>query len=337
MSPKILGIIVAKDEEEVISISVTHALLTLCDKVCILVHNSQRSFAEEVSRLVELWPDKITVFELNIKHFYQESAIKALRHYARSDDFDWIYVFDADEFAVTQNVNLFRRYLDSLPAEIDSVRYGISNWVSKRDFDSSNLLDWLDLDTKSVACLKYPQNSELCRNEVFNGFFNFFDLAFPSKVIFRMNSKKSLTAGSHNLFPNDFESEKYMPEEIFSVAHFPLLTFERLKLKRNQGQQLKDAGFPYVHGWQSQMIDDIFKIKQEKDFWAAHSTGPIDYLTKRVRPTTIRDKSFHDSIKSTVEYLLMNPGVSKRRNVYEFEDVSDSVLIYEGMRKSNWS
>ena len=143
----------AKDEDDVISISVSHALLTLCDKVCILVHDSGGSFVKEVSQLMKLWPDRITLFELNIKQYYQESAVTALRYYAGSDEFDWIYVFDADEFAITENANLFRRYLDLLPLEIDSVRYEVSNWVSKREFNSSEISDWLDLDTRSVACL----------------------------------------------------------------------------------------------------------------------------------------------------------------------------------------
>ena len=99
MSTKILGIIMAKDEDELISISVSHALMTVCDEICILIHDSRSSFTKEVSELLRLWPGKIKLFKLDIKQYYQESAVTALRYYAESDQFDWIYVFDADEFA----------------------------------------------------------------------------------------------------------------------------------------------------------------------------------------------------------------------------------------------
>ena len=326
----------AKDEDELISISVSHALMTVCDEICILIHDSRSSFTKEVSELLRLWPGKIKLFKLDIKQYYQESAVTALRYYAESDQFDWIYVFDADEFAITESANMFRRYLDLLPIEIDSVKYEVANWVSKRDFNSNDISDWLDMDRRSIASLKYPKNSELCRNEIFNGFFNFFDLEFPSKVIFRGKSRKSLVAGAHNLSPYNNESEHCIPAEIFSVAHFPLLTFDRLQLKRNQGQSLKSANFPYVHGWQSQMIDDLFEIGQEEDFWTSHSTGSYDHLSKRVGPTVIQDNSFQISIKPTVEFLFANAGVSKSKSDGKLEEISDSVLIYEGMRKTHW-
>ena len=70
------------------------------------------------------------------------------------DLYDWIYIFDSDEFLLTQSEQSLPDILQSIPEDVDAVRYQIDQWVVPQDLD--------DLDVDQYIRIKqraYPQNS----------------------------------------------------------------------------------------------------------------------------------------------------------------------------------
>ncbi len=309
--PKILGVIMARNEYGLISVSVSHALNTLCDEVLLLVHDSTEEFEKEVLDLASLWPGRIRLFKINQKTFRQENALNILRFMASSLDYAWIYPFDADEFPMSNDFTQIKSYLDNLNSECIAVRYKIENWVSFSDFNINSYPDFLKISELSIPMLDLDISSPMKKSEIISGNFNFFDFQFGTKVIFRNTAQFALLPGAHSLLnlPSDLETS--VTEEVFKVAHLPFLSKERLQLRSEQGENLINAGFPESHGWQSQMVYQISQKGELVDFWLAHSVHSGAVMPSRTQFSSIGDSSFREAIISTVDLLKSNKSREK--------------------------
>ena len=132
---------------------------------------------------------------------------------------------------------------------------------------------------------------------------NFYDLPFPSKVIFRNNAEFWPSAGSHALKNPFTTQEVHLGSEEMSTAHFPFLTKLKLFEKAKQGELLIKAGFPAGHGWQNQMIYAFLQGNRLDEFWDTHSIGKQTSIDGRMSPSFTIDDRFPRAIDQVLLFL----------------------------------
>ena len=293
----------ARNEKTLISLTVSHALMNGCSEVCILVHDSDQDFKKEVLLLEKLWPERIHVFYQEETKYHQKISLHVVRFLMQNQNYDWIYVFDADEFVVpSKNFNICD-FLERLPSEIQAVRYEIRNWISNHDFELRQYEEFLNITHVSEPKLISYLDSNILKEKIKTNEINFFDLPFPSKIIFRANAPYFLASGSHYLEGYREDVEISVDNKFFEVAHLPFLTKSRLALRVEHGENLISAGYPEVQGWQEKMLFELNYEGGLNSFWDSHSIRAHENGLEAENPIARVDFSFQNALRPTVKVL----------------------------------
>lgn len=298
---KVIGVVQCKNEWGLIAVSVSHALLNHVDVVWVLDDASSDESAAGYEHLKEMWGERLTVLKLDSIGFQQEAITNTLIQLAMlTEQPDWVYPFDADEFLVLDGGRSLRELLAEQSDSVDQVRYGIKNFISPRDFDENSIADYRRQIYRSKA--NRVASIETKAREIAAGTAAFFDFGFMSKTVIRARPNIRLDRGSHSskVFGREQVS---MTSETMRAVHLPMLTRERIDRKAKQGRAHVDAGAPGGRGWQNQFI---YKQEQQgrlDQFWDRHSIDPANV------PSTVTETAlFTDAIESTLAFLTAQFG-----------------------------
>lgn len=324
------GVVMARDEWPLLELSITHALLHHVDRIWVLDHASADGTAVGLRRLCEVWGNRITVIRLEAVPYFQEAATSLLLEVVNPGANDWVYVFDADEFAITPSAKSLRDILTDVKPEHGSVRYQIDNWVAPEGFDDTDFGQYEGLQYRALPNLFLDLGSELTSDEIQHGTISFFDVPFPTKVIFRGGTSGWLAAGSHAIKSVLPVHEGVVSRDQFRVAHFPLVSRGRLRLKVRQGRDLIAQGFPRLHGWQSQMLARMDSSGLLDEFWTRNSVGPEADVDNSRRPVIIRDDAFSRVIAPTLAFLRKNGRATEW--VYPRTDADGTLIVSAALR-----
>jgi hypothetical protein len=273
------GLTLIRDEWPLALLSINHALLHHVDRLHCAVQISADATLEGVQRLRTHWGERLTVVEIRTPAFLQEAITSALAAavVAEADDRDWLYVFDADEFAVTPAGIPLRQLLLARPPELAELRYRIWNWIAPTDFDDHDLRSYPRLRHRALPCVFLPLPPAELAAEIGRGFVNYFDLCFVDKSLFRIAALRDrwIAPGAHRLHPVEQwdQPEAMIPAEGFHAMHLPLLSRRRLEGRLTQARHLQAEGFPFQHGWQSQMLLELEARNGLETFWRSHTIG----------------------------------------------------------------
>jgi len=306
VSDKILGYVMARNEWPLLGLSVTHALTIGVDEILVVDHSSDDGTNVGLKLMQKRFPGRIKVLRLEQNDYFQEATTSLISSLVKLENYNWVYVFDADEFLILpSNANL-KGILRAQTLETDCIRYSIDQWVSPSDFDDLQLLDYKRIVDKSVPALFPNLPSEILESEIRKGNVNFFDAEFPSKIIVRSKHMHRLGPGSHNLRGYSAKREVEISKKQLVCGHLPLLSKRRLNLKAAQGKDLIENGFPEWHGWQSQMISRLKTEEKLKTFWTHHSSQLSVNLNLRrcALPVTVASQDFSEGIADSVEVML---------------------------------
>jgi hypothetical protein len=309
--PKVFGLIQAKNEWPLLALSISHALMHHVDEVYVLNHASTDRSSGGLQHLQELWKDRIHVFSWYNEQYWQEVFANALIMISKTSSPDWLYVFDADEFLITKEFRSLKSILSEVDQEYSAIRYEVQNWISTEDFDEADLNHYRMLQYRSVANLFIEMYPTVYVDEILNGNLNFFDVPFPSKVIFRNDGALWLAAGAHSIRKPLRTHTRAVSSDELRVAHFPLLSRRKLGRKVNHGQRLIQDAFPPTHGWQSQMIYKFSQKNELDEFWRSHTIGYGNDSSKRTLPSFIIENGFLQTIEPALRLLekSLNPSV----------------------------
>ena len=181
------------------------------------------------------------------------------------------------------------------------MRYEIDNWVSREDFDEADLDAYLQLDARSVPSTFTP-SFQLNAQDITDGFVNYFDVPFASKVIMRRHAFGSLPVGGVHYFDH---SAGVKPIQVtvadLRVAHLPLLTRARLDARASR-RAFASMNKPVVEGWQLDVFIDVADAGGLDEFWQRHSIR--DGATPAgSMPTIVEDHRLRRALRPTVEAL----------------------------------
>ena len=235
-----------------------------------------------------------------------------------ADSYDWVYVFDADEFVLSPPEMKLGEMLSRVPLDIDAVRYEIHQWVAPTDFDDLDITEYSRIRYRAVANNFTKLTGAELGDEIEHESFNFFDLPFQSKILVRGKWAQALAAGTHLISEGSGTVEMTMDASTLRVGHLPLLSRRRLALKSKQGAALIRAGFDPDHGWQSQMIYRLDIAETLEKFWRHHSvTDDLPHESIGSFPVTVLDESLAQAINIVITQLG-ELGAGESENSHDF-------------------
>lgn len=216
---------------------------------------------------------------------------------------DWFYIFDADEFLITQESRSLKSIVSEVDPRYSAIRYEVQNWISTEAFNEADSDHYRMLRYRSVANSFIEMYPTVYVDEILNGNLNFFDMPFPSKLIFRNDETLWVEAGTHRIRkPVHYETLVFNTDALRAV-HFPLLSRQKLDRKVRHGQRLIQDGFPATHGWQSQMIYEFSQQNKLDEFWHSHTISSGNDSNNRTLPSFIIEDGFVRAIEPTLRML----------------------------------
>lgn len=276
---RIHGLTLIRDEWPVALLSINHALLHHVDKVLCAVQVSTDATLEGVQQLRGHWGERLSVVEIRSEAYLQEAIVAVLVRQlaAQAAPDDWLYVFDADEFAVTPGGLSLREQITARAEEGPELRYQVCNWIAPVDADDQDLDLYGRIRHRAKPCAFLSPTHLIQAEEIGRGFVNYFDLPFYAKGVYRFDAlqERWLGPGAHRLRPpaKPLRPSAELPPEAFHAMHVPLLSRRRLDGRLAQARNLKAQGFPFRHGWQSRMLLDLEASQELDAFWRRHAIG----------------------------------------------------------------
>ena len=326
MTCKILGYVITKNLWPTLGLSLVHAFRMGCQHVIVVNHQSTDATSSELEKFKSFFQNRLTIINLDIKQFLQETTKKIILSGFGVDLYDWIYIFDSDEFLLTQSEQSLPDILQSIPEDVDAVRYQIDQWVVPQDLD--------DLDVDQYIRIKqraYPQNSsqqstELIRKNLIAGNINYFDIEFPSKVIVRGRLHHKLSAGAHLILSVAEIKEKMLSSQIIRCAHLPFLSKRHLANKALQGKNEIESGFSLDHAWQNKVLNQINLAGELDSFWQRHSVSKLNQLAVSPGyPALIEDGAIavalYDTIKAFKKIITIDKYQNQIKTLTKFHEV----------------
>jgi hypothetical protein len=277
---RIHGLTLIRDEWPLALLSINHALLHHVDRLHCAVQVSSDATLAGVQQLRGFWGERLTVVEIRTPAYLQEAIVATLVRQlaAAAAPGDWLYVFDADEFAVTPSALPLREQIALQPSDHQELRYPVWNWIAPVDFDDRDLATYGRIRHRALPCVFLSLPPHILAEEIGRGFINYFDLPFYDKGLFRLDALRErwLGPGAHRLRPPAalLSSAAELSPGPFHAMHLPLLSRRRLECRLAQARNLMAQGFPFHHGWQSRMLLDLEASQELDAFWRRHAIGP---------------------------------------------------------------
>ena len=305
MTIRVLGFVMAKNEWPLLGLAITHALSCDIDHIVVVNHASSDETYNGLQRLKLKWPTRITIINLKIKSYFQEVSSAVILSSINAHEYDWVYVFDADEFLLYPHKTSFIQLLESIPKNVDAIKYELDQWVTPHDMNDLEISSYKNIKKRSVPCIFINHPGEILAKLIEKGHVNYFDVPFPQKIIVRGDYAHLLTAGAHGVSAELKLVEQKMDPSVLRVGHLPLLSKRRLKLKAEHGRLVIEEGYPPNHGWQNQALYQLELAGGLETYWRNHSFGAlpegeqVDCL-----PNTVDDHSLTAALEMAVDSFI---------------------------------
>jgi hypothetical protein len=305
MTIRVLGYVMAKNEWPLLGLAITHALNCDIDHIVVVNHASSDETYNGLQRLKLNWPKRITIINLKIKSYFQEVSSAVILSSVNAHEYDWVYVFDADEFLLYPQKTSFVQLLESIPKNVGAIKYELDQWVTPHDMNDLEMSSYKNIKKRSVPCIFINHPGEILAKLIEKGHVNYFDVPFPQKIIVRGEYAHLLTAGAHGVNAELKLVEQKMDPSVLRVGHLPLLSKRRLKLKAEHGKLVIDEGYPPNHGWQNQALYKLELTGGLETYWRNHSIGggQEDEQACCV-PNTVDDQSLTAALEKAVDSFI---------------------------------
>ena len=334
--PRVLGVLIARNEWPLLGLSITHALVNHVDEMIVVDHASTDQTQAGLAALQKRWGKKIQVLHMCEGVFHHEETNLLLKTMYEKRNFDWVYPIDADEFLITQENLSLKQILLQVPANYEVVRYQLHNFVAPANFVENDFQRYEELCEKAVVTPNFVMTHEDFVDSIVQGGLNFFEVPFPSKIIFRLPLDLWPESGSHAIIGMDENKEFKINEELTFVAHLPFLTRERLIRRAERGKTLVNSGYPRNRGWQSQVVNYMQAQGRLDEYWKRNSI-PIDTSNAELSlPKTIKDDRLAPVLSAAVAEFLPTLEILDSYNLNQEMNCKSEVTItqsIEALRK----
>ena len=326
MTCKILGYVITKNLWPTLGLSLVHAFRMGCQHVIVVNHQSTDATSSELEKFKSFFQNRLTIINLDIKQFLQETTQKIILSGFGGDLYDWIYIFDSDEFLLSQSEQSLPDILQSIPEDVDAVRYQIDQWVVPQDLDDLDVDQYIRIKQRAYPQNPSQQSTELTRKKLIAGNINYFDIEFPSKVIVRGRLHHKITAGAHLILSVAEIKEKMLSSQIIRCAHLPFLSKRHLANKALHGKNEIESGFSLDHGWHNKALNQINLAGELDSFWQRHSVSKLNQLAVSPgSPALIEDGAIavalYDTIKAFKKIITIDKCQNQIKTLTKFHEL----------------
>jgi hypothetical protein len=295
-----------RDEWPIAGVAIAHALENYVDTVVVIDHKSTDGASQGLASLEKHYPGRIIRFFLPAEGFFQTASQLTAMSQLDQEAFDWVYVFDADEFLIEGEQFSLRQYLADIPKEVGAVSYRISNWVMQKpknnDFEPNDLLL-----TRNRVLPKntVPNGFQEKYDAIFNGKINYLDMPASNKVIVRSKHFTALRPGAHSTIGKVHAINA--SEHEFSVAHVPFYSKAKLNNRVAHGKNQRSLHFHRSHSWHNGLLYDLSLAGRLDQFW---ETVKTDNDSAAMPVNLIEDPRLALTLEATLKTINENDVLS---------------------------
>ena len=163
----------ARNEWPLLAVSVSHVLREHADQVWVLDHASNDDSEKGLALLSSIWGDRLKVVRIPDAPYFQAAATNLLLSIIDPAPETWIYVFDADEFLLTNGTSPLKDVLKAIAPGIDTVRYEVPNWLAPTDFDETVFQGYARIRFRAVTRNDLPPRRAKQISEIKGGALNY--------------------------------------------------------------------------------------------------------------------------------------------------------------------
>lgn len=251
-------------------ISIVHHLESVADIVVVVNHASTDGTADGLTHLQEKYPERIVIITLPSSRFRQEITANLVLNSLPIAEGDWFFAFDADEFLISHLP--FEETFHKLSPQVRCVQIPVLNHLSHVDFDAQEVSSFRNLGhRKKKLRTDYDDNLPAMIEEIESLRASYFDYPFADKIIARWRPGLRWGIGAHELGGVSAKEVRHVSEDTLYFAHFPMLDWEHLQLRAENGRTILAISGNLHLGWQSQIVARLQQHHQLEEFWRRNS------------------------------------------------------------------
>jgi glycosyltransferase involved in cell wall biosynthesis len=230
------GVTQVRNEIEVIDFTIWAHLDQGVDLILISDNGSTDGTLELLQDLSK--NDERIILYRNDGPYLQEQEISFLASEAYRMSCDWVIPFDGDEIWISKN----KLINDLSEINASAINIEVENFIQNKNYSKMYDENYLTVNWK------VPKNySTAGRIEIENKTRSSIEIEWIPKNIIKTSSNLRIMAGAHSYTNQD---QNIINDNNFRIMQVPIRSYEHLVRKAEHGIRLKEAGFPYLHGWE---------------------------------------------------------------------------------------
>jgi hypothetical protein len=285
---RIFGVLVVRDEVDVIRLCVLHHLTVGCERILVLDNGSSDGTATVLRRLAARVP---LSWSSDPGAYRQDELVTGLAHEAARRGARWILPLDADEFWVA--LGGLGEALER-PSGAGAVKVARDEFIQRRQQRHASPAGVLTMTMRMAA----PRDGPELINEFTNGEISMFEAKVAGKLAMRASPEIAVDRGTHSASGLAGAVEE---TTAVTILHAPLRSRACLARKAVHGERVERAGYEgvqafHVRHWAARARDGMLDVE-----WEAHSyddDGTLRVGSRRV--PLVRDERLADVLRRWV-------------------------------------
>lgn len=269
---RIIGVLVVRDEVDIIRLCVLHHLALGCERILVVDNGSGDGTSTVLRRLAARVP---LSWSSDRGTYRQDEFVTGLAEEARRLGADWILPLDADEFWTSPGG--LHATLDR-PSECGAVEVGREEFIQRRDQRRATPAGVLTI-TMRVAS---PSEDDAAIEAFQAGECSMFEIKQGPKLAMRATPGLAVDRGAHSA---SGLAGAVAETRAATILHAPLRSRACLARKAVHGQRLEQAGVEGLQGWQVRHWAALSRARTLDGAWDSHAyddRGTIQIGERRV-------------------------------------------------------
>ncbi|MGK2878692.1 MAG: glycosyltransferase family 2 protein [Solirubrobacterales bacterium] len=281
--PMIVGILMTRNEVDVLRLNIVHHLYTSCDRVIVIDNGSTDRSRTVLKRLAKKLPLDWTLKKGALD---QGEAFTAMAQEARAMGAEWVIPLDTDEFwrSVRPIAEILAEDTESGALEVSRIEF-----IQARDQKRSNAQAVLRATMRVPETLRGVEPI----NEFMAAERSMFETEPQPKVLLRATPELVIPLGAHTA--TGLAGPVTVATEI-AIFHVPLRSSGSIAARAANGRRLVEHGGDQNEGFQARYWGQMGVEGRLAEAWRAHSyaDGALDVNGRRVE--LIEDDRFVELI-----------------------------------------
>jgi Glycosyl transferase family 2 len=238
----IAGIMLVRDEDDIIAINLRHHL-PLVDHLFVIDNGSSDGTPRVLRNFARRFPQ--LRWTTDTGPYHQSKLLTQLAHDAWKAGAEWVFSIDADEFWRTTSDQSLRAVLEDLPSDVGALQVPVTHYVQARWVEKRHRRDLLTMTRRAPALVGPP---EVADQLVAQRHTSYVEAAYAPKLISRASDQLSIGLGNHSA---DGLVGPVVPADSVVCLHVPLRSFANLVHRSATGDRVENEEFVHGTAWQA--------------------------------------------------------------------------------------